>query len=562
MLDMEKFDPLADSAEMQGKTVILVVDDEKVVRLSVCARLKGAGYMPVSVGSADEAVHMLKTHPRMFSAVISDIMLGEMDGFVLRDIVRGLDSSMPFFFMTALDPEEGSGFLKRILADPLSFYLPKSAGSDVLLKRVQRIVASRRVERFIEHQIEETRHALRLAAHIQKSIMPVRAHMDDRSFYYAWWNPKEEVSGDLYEVIPSGRDAFVYVIGDIQGHGTSAALAMTAVQAFLKNMVHAVEALDHGPVEIANVLQRFFRENLAEVSYMTALICRHDIARSEVKWLSCGAPGLIVSDSAADTGGATDIGGPPIGLFSDTEYTPDEVVTSKLSPTSLCLAVTDGIYELSRDEEGTDKISVELLRRLRTELMEEASRNGTALVAVHKFMHVCREYGFTHQEDDVTIFAFGPRNVPKDVFEATIPLSPTALDELSQKMGAWCRAAGWTDGEADRVQVVFEEKVMNVYDHGFDDVDRLHEVVGVRLERRGDGTAELTVWESGSATPSLAVAGGDATTALELINRHLDGHGRGRLMVRAMCCGIERRQYGRLNETVYHVRLDDSQKKE
>ena len=129
---MDKVDPLANSSDLRGKTVILVVDDEKVVRMSVCARLKRAGYMPVSAGSVGEAAQMLKTHPRLFSAIISDIMLGDMDGFAFRDIARGLDSSMPFFFMTALDPEEGSGFLKRILSDPLSFYLPKSAGTDVL----------------------------------------------------------------------------------------------------------------------------------------------------------------------------------------------------------------------------------------------------------------------------------------------------------------------------------------------------------------------------------------------------------------------------------------------
>ena len=110
---MDKVDPLANSSDLQGKTVILVVDDDKVVRMSACARLKRAGYMSVSVGSVDEAVQMLKAHPHTFSAIISDIMLGKMDGFAFRDTARGLDSSMPFFFMTALDPEEGSGFLKR-----------------------------------------------------------------------------------------------------------------------------------------------------------------------------------------------------------------------------------------------------------------------------------------------------------------------------------------------------------------------------------------------------------------------------------------------------------------
>jgi len=80
---MEKVDPLANSSDLQGKTVILVVDDEKIVCLTVCARPKRAGYMSVSVGSVDEAVQMLKAHPHTFSAIISDIMLGKMDGFAL-----------------------------------------------------------------------------------------------------------------------------------------------------------------------------------------------------------------------------------------------------------------------------------------------------------------------------------------------------------------------------------------------------------------------------------------------------------------------------------------------
>ena len=548
-------DPLANSADLPGKTMILVVDDEKIIRLIVCARLKREGYAPVDVATVDEAVHLLKKHPRAFSAIISDIMLGELDGFVFRDIVRGLDPSMPFFFMTALDPEEGSGFLKRILQDPLSFYVPKSSGTDVLLKRVQRIVASRRVERFIERQIEESRQSLKLAVHIQRSILPVCASMNERAFYSVWWQPMDMVSGDMYEVIPSGKDACVYVIGDIQGHGTSAALAMTAVQTFLKNLVHSAGVIACGPVEIANLLQNFFRENLADVSYMTALICQHDFARNEVTWLSCGAPDLIISDRDPEAWGVSQKGGLPIGLLPDTVYTSADVSTATLSKGALCIAMTDGVYEISRDEAGADRISGNTLRRLCAEFVQDAVQDGTALVAASKFMHTCHEFGYSKLQDDVTIFLFGPTNVPPGVYEATMPLSPAALDKQAQDMGGWCRAAGWAEDDVGRVQLVLEEMVMNVYEHGFDDVDRLHEVVGVRLVRRNDCVADLTVWDNGTPVPSLSVAGGDAATAFELINRQMGKHGRGRLIVRELCSGIERKRYGNLNETVYHVKL-------
>ena len=74
------------------------------------------------------------------------------------------------------------------------------------------------------------------------------------------------------------------------------------------------------------------------------------------------------------------------------------------------------------------------------------------------------------------------------------------------------------------------------------------------LKRRHD-SVELTVWDCGTPEPSIAVAAGSASTAFELVNQEMSDHGRGRLMVRELCDGIERKRFGTLNETVYHVRI-------
>ena len=550
-------------AGLRDKPVILVVDDERLIRLTVSAKLKNAGYVPIPAASVDEAVSILKAHVHVFSAIVSDIMMGEMDGFDFRDIVRGLDATMPFFFMTALDPEEGSGFLKRIVSDPLSFYLPKAVGTDVLLKRVQRIVASRRVERFIQRQVEESRQSLVLAAHIQRSMLPLRARQDDRMFYSAWSQPKEVVSGDVYEVIPIGSEKCLYVLGDIQGHGTSAALAMTAVQSFFKNLSHSIGFSVITPVDIANLLQAFFRDNLPDVSYMTALICLHDFVRQEVRWLSCGAPDLIVSDDGRDKKISTDParkGGLPVGLMPDTVYTSEDMVVDNLTPQSVCIAVTDGLFDLSRDEEGFEQIPYDLLHRLRCELVRDARLHSSLPVDAFKFMEACREYGYGHLQDDVTILLFGPRPFIDGNFDLTLPLSPTAVDDAAREMGDWCRAQGWSEGDIGCVQLVLEEKLMNVYEHGFDDIGRLHEVACVRLLKRRQDFAELTVWDCGTPEPSIAVAAGNASTAFELVNQEMSDHGRGRLMVRVLCGGVERKRFGSLNETVYHVRLGQDEK--
>ena len=140
------------------------------------------------------------------------------------------------------------------------------------------------------------------------------------------------------------------------------------------------------------------------------------------------------------------------------------------------------------------------------------------------------------------------------IYEAAIRLSPDQVDAASQDIAEWCRAQGWPEEGISRVQLVFEEKLMNIYDHGLDDRNRLHEVVSIRIKRIRDNGV-LTIWDTGTEEPSISVVMGDSETAFDMANRNMAGRGRGRLIVRELCDGIERNRYEPLNETTYHVPL-------
>ncbi len=540
----------------QERTRILVIDDERLIRLTLTAKLKQIGYTAVALCSVQEAVDVLnKEGAGSFKAIITDIMKGDMDGFVFRDIVRGLDPAMPIFFMTALDPEEGGGFLKKILSDANSFYLPKSVKLEVLLKRVQSIVAARRVEWIIERQVEENRQALALAAHVQRSLLPARAQMTEDAFFTTWWEPKDMVSGDWYEANRIGPDAYLYVLGDVQGHGISAALATTAVLSFLKQMSLREALAGMGPQDVANLLHRFFRESLADVLYMTALICVHRPGKGVVDWISCGAPDLAVLDPAAEVQPRINPekrGALPIGLMADTVYTEGDVVRTPLSPTAVCVAHTDGVMDLAKDAEGQEPMPEAERLEIRDGLILEARMNGSIVAAPYKFMTACRDVGYSHFADDVTEVIFGPRRVLDGVFEATVPIRGHEIDKVAQRISDWCGERGWDVDASTRIQLVFEEKMMNLHDHGFDDRERLREVACVRL-RAVRGYAELTVWDCGTPEPGIEVAAGSTDVAFDLANQAFSNHGRGRLMVRDICDGIERQQYGTLNETIYYI---------
>ena len=375
-------------------TKVLVIDDERLIRLTLNAKLKQIGYTAVCVASIPEAVALLNDGGcKQFKTIITDIMMGDMDGFVFRDIVRGMDESIPIFFMTALDPEEGSGFLKRIMEDNYSFYLPKSIKPDMLLKRVQSIVDSRRVDEFFKAKDEENLKILSLGAHLQHRMLPPHVKITDTDFYTYWWKPKDIVSGDLLEILPLPGGGNLYVLGDIQGHGVSASLSMMAVQSFLKQLPSGDNFSSATPAAVANAIHQFFTENLGAFSYMTALICMHRPRERFVDWISCGAPDLRVVDPKNPDAGEINPekkGSLPIGLVKDTVYTEKDVVRTHLSKTALCVATTDGVFDIYRDKEGYEPMPDPLILKLQNELLMEARFKYSMISFAEKFLLACK----------------------------------------------------------------------------------------------------------------------------------------------------------------------------
>jgi len=74
--------------ERQAKTVILVVDDEPLLRMDLEDSLYIAGYQVVAAGNADEAVAILSQRNDI-GLVVTDIhMPGSMDGLALLQTIR------------------------------------------------------------------------------------------------------------------------------------------------------------------------------------------------------------------------------------------------------------------------------------------------------------------------------------------------------------------------------------------------------------------------------------------------------------------------------------------
>ncbi|UZF95427.1 response regulator (plasmid) [Bosea sp. NBC_00550] len=71
------------------KIVVLVVEDEPIIRMNAVAMIEDAGYDVIEAADADEAIGLLETRPDI-RAVFSDIEMpgGSMDGLKLIHAVR------------------------------------------------------------------------------------------------------------------------------------------------------------------------------------------------------------------------------------------------------------------------------------------------------------------------------------------------------------------------------------------------------------------------------------------------------------------------------------------
>ena len=78
---------------------ILVVDDEATIRMVINQVLTDDGYEVTEAGSGEEALELFKREP--FPVVITDIIMGKMNGLELLDELRGTDPDVLVVMMTS-----------------------------------------------------------------------------------------------------------------------------------------------------------------------------------------------------------------------------------------------------------------------------------------------------------------------------------------------------------------------------------------------------------------------------------------------------------------------------
>ena len=215
------------------------------------------------------------------------------------------------------------------------------------------------------------RHLLSLAQEVQQNLLPRKTpqleglDIAGKSIYC------DETGGDYFDyhhLRETAHEKLGVAIGDVSGHGISAALLMAAVRAALRQRVSMGGRLK----DIISDVNRQLVGDVEESGQFIGLfyLVVNQRGRS-IKWIRAGHAPAIVYDLVADT--VEELNGPGLALGVDAGHTYTENEKRYLKKGQVIVLATDGILE-ARNPAGRMygmASIVDILRRHKTAAAEK-----------------------------------------------------------------------------------------------------------------------------------------------------------------------------------------------
>ena len=447
---------------------ILLLDDEPLISFVLKAFLRNTEFRLEATEHAEEALALLKQ--KNFDVIISDIFMEPVDGFEFRRQVRAFNAYIPFIYLTSASNGFNNELFTQIMDDLFSYYLPKSAGTKLLLNKLRQVCHSFHLHEAMIAQETQMNRNLSLAALVQQAVLPPWAHKGNGCEYSCLYRPFKQISGDLFEYFPLSDHSALFIFGDISGHGTHAALAMMAVQTFLKQIVN--EKSGNRPDIIAQDLNDFLCTHLSSIVYMCAKIIYFDFKNNFLRSLNAGIPSVLCIRQS--TGEQLFInpekrGSIPLGMVRGTKISKEDVVEFHFPDDAVFLVSSDGVIDLTKDAAGNEyPPSGFITKLLREQLLNSETGNGTIWSLPARLYEALANAGYRYQQDDCSILALRkePRLRDREIVHL-IPANNLHVDDCVQMAVREISACCHTESASVRLELLLSEFLTNIVEHGF-----------------------------------------------------------------------------------------------
>jgi len=328
---------------------ILVVDDDRTNRNLLSIILKKAGYRVIEAEDGQDAIEKGLDTP--VDLVLLDIMMPNMDGYEACRLLKGdpRTQDIPVIFLSAKSEARDKIMgLETGGAD----YVTKPFDKGEVLARVRSQLRIRSLTREVMDKQKHLDHDLKVAAGIQRSLLPGKVPAKS-NLEFAWkFQPCESIGGDIFNLFPLDDAHYAVYMLDVSGHGVPSALITVSVSQLLQPYTNTLvkRDTDQGsqneivtPMEVMRELDREYPIERFD-KYFTFIYMLIDIKGGALRYSNAGHPPplLLRADGTLEK---LEKGGPMIGLGGVLPFEEGELA---IGAGDRIILYTDGVLEYEK----------------------------------------------------------------------------------------------------------------------------------------------------------------------------------------------------------------------
>ncbi len=234
----------------------------------------------------------------------------------------------------------------------LRLYSPEPNRFDEHAIRIARLVANQCAvaitnARLYAEALEGARMAeqMRLAAVIQRRMIPEKAPCMKGLDIHARYQPCYEIGGDLYDFLQIDAHTLVVGIADVIGKGVPAAMMMSMFRGTLRAYADGGYGR-HSMAEVIGKLNRVACRECRDGEFITLWIAQINVRDNSITYCNCGhEPALLLRGQDV-----TELrqGGLVLGIMPEAEYA---IQTVEFAQDDLLLLYTDGLIDAMNFEQ-------------------------------------------------------------------------------------------------------------------------------------------------------------------------------------------------------------------
>ena len=540
---------------------VLLVSLNELVRFSLENFFGGSNVTIVSVLNNEDGRQLLKEEK--FDAVIYDIGTDPASALQMRRIVRDHDAQLPILFITPLFYWSDARLIDQIVEDPHSYYIPENVDRKFMVSKLRQVISSCQAENSLHQLMNKITRNWFLASLLQQAMLPPWVYFSESYEFSCFYKPFSRVSGDLFEWLPLDEDRALFVFGDVSGHGTHSALAMSAIQSFLTQNVLLDKKRATRPCLIASDINDFFCRHLHNIVYMCTLIAYIDFKNNYLCYQNAGYMDIICVN--ADTGEIENInpqnkGSMPLGMVKNTVYSKADNVEYHFSDSSVFMFCSDGLMDLSKDKNGEKYMDMKMATKLASILVKDTRKEEKSISLPFRYYHSLEQFGYVHPQDDLSLVLIRkPRLSEREyVFSCRVPADKEAVDQICEKASAFVTKYYGDEAMSVNAELLLEEYLVNVILHGLSEYEKLNEYIAVKI-CAGERELKIIIWDHGKEWNGPFLPPEQAEKSLEELNEQGAINGRGVPIISRIASQISRQRYCGLNESIFVIPRKDPQ---